>query len=66
MAVIFFDSNILYADIDSDRYDVIRAIARTEHRVCIPAVVRDELVARKVIAYRAVHTTLSAAPSRLL
>ncbi|MFI1584487.1 PIN domain-containing protein [Embleya sp. NPDC020630] len=64
MAVIFCDSNILYADIDSDRYDVIRAIARTEHRVCIPAVVRDELVARKVIAYRAAQTALSAAAAK--
>ncbi|MGR6998719.1 PIN domain-containing protein [Yinghuangia aomiensis] len=64
MAVIFFDSNILHADIDDERFDVIRAIARTDHRVCIPAVVRDELVARKVIAHRATHASLMAAAAK--
>jgi hypothetical protein len=61
VAVIIFDSNILWAGIDNEQFDVIRAIARTDHRVCIPAVVHDELVAKKVIAHRAAHTSLVAA-----
>ncbi|WTX01135.1 PIN domain-containing protein (plasmid) [Streptomycetaceae bacterium NBC_01309] len=60
MAVIFFDANVLYADIDREQFDVIRAIARTEHRVCLPAVVRDELVARKILPHRAAHAALAA------
>ncbi|MFI1585043.1 hypothetical protein [Embleya sp. NPDC020630] len=42
-------------DLDDERYDVIRAAGHVEHRVCLPEMVLEELVAQRVLSYRGRH-----------